>query len=1157
LTTTPDEPVTVQYSLGGSATAGAAADYTADAGPLVIPAGSATGTLTASIRDDSTVELTETVVLTIDSVAGAELRGGAQHTLSITDNDAAVFTIDDVQIAENGTAQFTVSLDQPIDRPVVVDVNFGNVTATGGNVDYDDTATTVTLAADSTTSQSFSVAINDDNLVELSETFTVSLSTQANLGTRDVTLTDTATGTITDNDAAAFAIGDVTVDEDGTATFVVSLDQPIDIGVAVDVSFADVSASGGNIDYDSATQTVTFAAGSTQSQSVTVAVNDDDLVELSEETFSVSLSTATSLGTRNVSLSDTATGTISDNDAATITVDDITVSEDGAAVLTIRLDQPIDTDVVVDINYTDGTATGGQVDYDSTATQVTFSAGSNSDQTVSISLNDDSLVELTESFTAALTTSSALGTRDVTVNDSASVTLTDDDAAVFTIDDVTAAENGTMVLTVSLDHPIDTAVQVDIAFTDGSATGGDVDYDSGTQSVQFAAGTTTAQTITVALNDDDLVESNESFTATLSTQTTAGTRDVTVNDSAVATITDNDVATDFGDAPAGYPVRLSEDGARHVAVGPTLGATRDAETDGTPSAAADADGADEDGVQFTQPLQVGMPAEFTVDVSDNGFINAWADWNLDGDFEDAGEQIFSNFAVTTGSNTLQTTLPADASPGLTVLRYRLTSASVNVPSPAGILPDGEVEDYVSLVELMRPRINFDSGATEDQVPVFDWDDVPGAAKYHVWLSRLTGTAAPLYQVTTTESDWMPPQPLPIGQYRIWIQAETDQGALSDWSAPVTFDVNTRVLLQIPERYQTTQRPTISWDALEGAVAYDLWVDSVSDGTSQFVRESNLTSTSFTPNTDWSLGRYRYWVRGIDEDGRPARWARFEELVVATAPQVIGPVGGIFDMTPTFTWTTVSGAATYELLLRDRLLRTDRIVDGITSTDWTPATDLEGGPWTWHVLAVAQDNARGLWSPPSDIYVGGRTTVTSPTGTTGDTTPTFTWTEVQGAVRYDLWVDKVGGPGQIIREQNLTSTSFTPATPLEAGDYRVWVQAISSEGTESPWSLEVNFTIAANEKFLGDELDQSIVTALSEQTWHVDEKSRATHIPAAAQRRVEYDSPGQARVSEAATATTEFASYVPERVVEQSPEEVIDVVADEVFSMWSERSLNDV
>ncbi len=58
------------------------------------------------------------------------------------------------------------------------------------------------------------------------------------------------------------------------------------------------------------------------------------------------------------------------------------------------------------------------------------------------------------------------------------------------------------------------------------------------------------------------------------------------------------LAFDFGDAPTPYPTTLAEDGARHEATGLTLGLTRDFESDAAHSAAADADGADEDGVTF-------------------------------------------------------------------------------------------------------------------------------------------------------------------------------------------------------------------------------------------------------------------------------------------------------------------------------------------------------------------------------------------------------------------------------------------------------------------------------------------------------------------------------------------------------------------------------
>ena len=78
-------------------------------------------------------------------------------------------------------------------------------------------------------------------------------------------------------------------------------------------------------------------------------------------------------------------------------------------------------------------------------------------------------------------------------------------------------------------------------------------------------------------------------------------------------------SVDLGDAPTPYPTTASENGARHEATGPTLGANRDAEVDGTHSADADADDAtgapdDEDGVTFGTIMVGQLGASVTVNV---------------------------------------------------------------------------------------------------------------------------------------------------------------------------------------------------------------------------------------------------------------------------------------------------------------------------------------------------------------------------------------------------------------------------------------------------------------------------------------------------------------------------------------------------------------
>ena len=135
----------------------------------------------------------------------------------------------------------------------------------------------------------------------------------------------------------------------------------------------------------------------------------------------------------------------------------------------------------------------------------------------------------------------------------------------------------------------------------------------------------------------------------------------------------------------------------------TLGPTIDVEASGFPSVGADSDGADEDGIVFGA-LGAGTLNEVTVTVAGSGGrLDAWFDLNGDGDWFDAGEQIFSSESVAVGENLLTFEIPADAFIGDTYARFRLSSAGGLAPT--GSAPDGEVEDYRVTVSV-PPTLDF-------------------------------------------------------------------------------------------------------------------------------------------------------------------------------------------------------------------------------------------------------------------------------------------------------------------------------------------------------------------------------------------------------------------------------------------------------------------
>ena len=417
-------------------------------------------TFTVAITDDSLVEAASEnfdIALAVNAATplnGRDVTSSDTGTLTITDNDATAVTIDDVSVAENGTMTFTATSTKAVDGGFSVKVDF--TTGTAGSSDFTTTSKTLTFSGTANESKDFVVPLTNDTIVEAAENFTVSMSgvVAATVPVGSITITDTATGTITDNDAAIVTVADVSVNEDdGTATITVNLDNDLDQALTIDVSFA-----GDGSDFANATQSVTWSAGETGDKTFTVAINDDDLVEATTEAFNIALavSATTPLGGRDVTATDTGTLTITDNDATVVTIGDVSVAEDGTMTFTATSSKAVDGGFDVNVDFTTGTA--GASDFTTTSQTLTFTGTAGETQDFTVTLNNDTLVEASETFSVGMSgvVSAVVPVGSINITDTATGTITDNDAAVVTVADVSVNEGaGTATITVNLDNDLD------------------------------------------------------------------------------------------------------------------------------------------------------------------------------------------------------------------------------------------------------------------------------------------------------------------------------------------------------------------------------------------------------------------------------------------------------------------------------------------------------------------------------------------------------------------------------------------------------------------------------------------------------------------------------------------------------------------------------
>ncbi|MDO5988327.1 Calx-beta domain-containing protein, partial [Flavivirga amylovorans] len=219
--------VSVNYAVTGTATGGGT-DYTLVDGVLNITAGNSSNNITiAGIVPDAILEANETVIVTLSTPTNATLGTNTIHTYTINNDDSAAVTIADVSGNENdGAITVTATLDNAVQGGFTVDVSTADGTATTADSDYSAvTSQTLTFTGNASETQTFTVTPTGDTKLETNETITVS---QSNLAatTLGVNITDGATMTIINDDAAAVTIANVSGNEnDGSITVTATLDN--------------------------------------------------------------------------------------------------------------------------------------------------------------------------------------------------------------------------------------------------------------------------------------------------------------------------------------------------------------------------------------------------------------------------------------------------------------------------------------------------------------------------------------------------------------------------------------------------------------------------------------------------------------------------------------------------------------------------------------------------------------------------------------------------------------------------------------------------------------------------------------------------------------------------------------------------------------------
>ncbi|HEX2924678.1 MAG TPA: Calx-beta domain-containing protein, partial [Ruminiclostridium sp.] len=545
-------------------------DFTTD-NKIVIPAGQSSNFIEIQGIENSVFNFNKTLKISMASVENGFPSGDPVTATVANDEAAPVVTMEKAEINEKDSdtnkAVFKVSIPEASGEDVTVYYTTSDGSAKEGK-DYTGVVMGKLTIPKGQTSEDIKIDVLNDEIDEDDETFTVSLSNPegATIGTPSQTCT------ITDDDNAPYiTIGGNPVYEGDTGTgtnymiFDVTLSAESGKKVSVNYSTADDTATQGS-DYEAVTGNLTFNPGETSKQ-VKVKIIGDDTKE-QDETFLLKLTASNAADTDYQ-----ATGTILNDDDPLLSINDMSVKEGDTGnkiTFTVSLSKPSADSVTVDYKTVDGTAVSGK-DYVSKDGTITFDKNE-TQKTITIDVNDDTIYEDDETFYVDLSNSSvaitkARGTGTIQDNDpKPSITIKN-----ISVDEGSSGSTDAE-FTIIMSSESSKAVTVNYITEDGSAKAG-ADYEKAQGVLTFVPGETEKK-ITVKIAADTVDEDDESFDLILSDAAGADLGAST----ATCTITDDDAAPgisigdctvkegDSGYAELVFDVTLSEASGKQVSV---------------------------------------------------------------------------------------------------------------------------------------------------------------------------------------------------------------------------------------------------------------------------------------------------------------------------------------------------------------------------------------------------------------------------------------------------------------------------------------------------------------------------------------------------------------------------------------------------------------
>ena len=262
---------------------------------------------------------------------------------------------------------------------------------------------------------------------------------------------------------------------------------------------------------------------------------------------------------------------------------------------------------------------------------------------------------------------------------------------------------------------------------------------------------------------------------------------------------------------------------------------------------------------------------------------------------------------------------------------------------------------------------------------FSWKAFVNVSGYHIQIGNTPEfTNLEFESRDLTEASYTSPV-LPEGTHYWRVGAKDIIGNWGSWSDVWQFTIDTQgpnaPTLYTPKRYAklTNASPSFDWSDVNTAESYELLVDNnLYFNTPPEIHKTSLTSSEYIATESLANGRYHWKVRCKDNVGNYGDWSYVWHFDIDNqglgTPILYKPENSttVNDVAPSFDWSDVSEAVSYELIVDNNSDFGSSEIHQInlTSSEYAAISSLSNGTYYWKVRCK---NSIGNWSAWSSIW----------------------------------------------------------------------------------------------------------------------------------------------------------------------------------------------